>query len=274
LFGQNEIVGRSFFDDAGDRLLVTSIFTTLQGEGPYQGQPSIFIRLTKCNLSCWFCDTTFESGDYFSLMDLGEKAQSMILDKYDSLSKCGIVITGGEPSLQPNISEFLATCVIAGTAFTQIESNGILPIKKLPFSTTLVVSPKCSEKTNKYLMPHVETLERADCLKFVVNSDPKSPYHSIPDWAFEWQLKTDNPIYVSPMNTYKPAVLDAARQRIKDRKEHNLEYRSTIDEVVSGWDDTILDREQNRINHSYAATYAMNYGLFLTLQMHLFAQIA
>jgi organic radical activating enzyme len=41
------------------KLLVSNIFYTFQGEGPYAGQPAVFIRLAGCNLgdkiSCNFC---------------------------------------------------------------------------------------------------------------------------------------------------------------------------------------------------------------------------
>lgn len=41
-------------------LLVAERFgPTLQGEGPSVGQPSLFIRLSRCNLSCAFCDTPY-----------------------------------------------------------------------------------------------------------------------------------------------------------------------------------------------------------------------
>ncbi len=56
MFGTNEIVGKKYFKDApAGSLFVTSMFFTLQGEGPYAGMPALFIRLTKCNLACSFC---------------------------------------------------------------------------------------------------------------------------------------------------------------------------------------------------------------------------
>ena len=38
---------------------VHSIFPTIQGEGPFVGQPAIFIRLAGCNLQCPACDTDY-----------------------------------------------------------------------------------------------------------------------------------------------------------------------------------------------------------------------
>ena len=46
---------------------VQEIFPTLQGEGPFVGYPSVFIRLGGCNLACDFCDTEFDSYKNFSL---------------------------------------------------------------------------------------------------------------------------------------------------------------------------------------------------------------
>lgn len=67
MFGTNEIVGKRFFKDVDqNKLFVTSMFMTLQGEGPFRGEPAFFIRLAKCNLACNFCfppNTKISMGD-------------------------------------------------------------------------------------------------------------------------------------------------------------------------------------------------------------------
>ena len=74
MFGKNEIVGQKYFKDAAeDQLFVTSIFYTLQGEGPYRGEPAVFVRLAKCNLACSFCDTYFDGGDWLSFNQLTDR---------------------------------------------------------------------------------------------------------------------------------------------------------------------------------------------------------
>ena len=70
MFGHNEIVGQKYFDNADDKLFVTSIFYTLQGEGPYRGEPAVFVRFAKCNLNCGFCDTFFDDGDWLSIAEI------------------------------------------------------------------------------------------------------------------------------------------------------------------------------------------------------------
>ena len=67
MFGTNAIIGKKYFKETPvDSLFVTSMFFTLQGEGPYAGLPAVFIRLTKCNLTCSFCDTFFDDGEWMT----------------------------------------------------------------------------------------------------------------------------------------------------------------------------------------------------------------
>ncbi len=40
-------------------LTVNEMFYSLEGEGPYIGIPTFFIRLTGCNLRCEWCDTKY-----------------------------------------------------------------------------------------------------------------------------------------------------------------------------------------------------------------------
>jgi organic radical activating enzyme len=263
------------------------MFFTLQGEGPYAGQPALFIRLAKCNLDCSFCDTFFDDGDWMTFDEIADKCKTTIhsywmdrqlpvpkwaLDKGLS-SGVVLVMTGGEPLLQDNISPFLdRMSKVFGK--TQVESNGI-PDTVVPECTTLVCSPKCGEKNGKptkYFKPSATILERADCLKFVMSADPASPYHTIPDWAIEWgQTKGD--IYCSPMNIY-----NSFPQKIKllraEKGAITMAERSTVDEVISFWEPGLLDLKANQANHEYTARYCMDHGFKLNLQMHLYASLA
>lgn len=291
MFGTNAIVGKKYFKDAPkDSLFVTSLFFTLQGEFPFAGRPALFIRLAKCNLSCNFCDTFFDDGDWLTFAEIEEKMSATIAaywtdkgrevpawvsadGKLDSFPKIVLVMTGGEPLLQDNIGPFLEKM---STVFgeTQIESNGILDTN-IPKSTVLVCSPKCGEKDGKptkYLKPSKTILERADCLKFVMSADDTSPYHTIPDWAIEWG-QTKGTVYCSPMNVY-----NTFPQKIKlmraEKGVITMAERSTVDEIISFWEPGLLDLKANQANHEYAARYCMDNGFRLNLQMHLYASLA
>ncbi|MBN9227259.1 MULTISPECIES: 7-carboxy-7-deazaguanine synthase QueE [Legionella] len=290
MFGLNDKVGRSFFKDAkSDALFVTSRFFTLQGEGPFRGHPAYFIRLAKCNLACSFCDTYFDTGEWLDFTSLLEEADTVIAAFFQKRNlptpawaqglakKMVLVITGGEPSLQRNLSAFLEK---AQPYFqqTQIESNGSSILPDLPENTTLVVSPKCLEKDGaiiRYLKPNIKMLERADYLKFVMSAPEDNhytPYSEIPTWAHEWAEKTKKQVFVSPMNRY---LREPQRvQKIRDKgRDLTLEERSEINEVVSFWEPGLLDLKKNQRNHEYAAEYCMKHGLILNLQIHLFASL-
>ncbi|HBO37133.1 MAG TPA: radical SAM protein [Pasteurellaceae bacterium] len=98
---------------------IVEIFESLQGEGFNTGMPSIFIRFGKCNLACPWCDTDYHRFTRLSL--------EQILQKVRSFSAQNIIITGGEPTIQPKLS-FLLDRLKAEGYFLAIETNGLKPI--------------------------------------------------------------------------------------------------------------------------------------------------
>ena len=278
MFGKNEIVGQKYFNDAGDKLFVTSIFYTLQGEGPYRGEPAVFVRLAKCNLACSFCDTYFDGGDWLSYDELEARIWKAVEGYFDEVpswfsDKVGLVITGGEPMLQKNLGTFLEQ-MNHKFAFTQIESNGTV-WQDLPASTTLVCSPKCLEKDGKpvkYLKPNTDVMERADCLKFVMSADPDSPYSTIPDWAHEYAAEGKK-VFISPMNIYNREPQKSKQMR-STKNDISIEERSAVDEVISFWEEGLLNMTENQKNHEYTAQYCAKNGFTLNLQLHLYASLA
>lgn len=80
---------------------IAEIFYSIQGEGRLLGMPSVFIRISGCNLRCAWCDTPYSSwrpeGREWSVEGIVREAR-----KYPARH---IVITGGEPLLAPEIEE-------------------------------------------------------------------------------------------------------------------------------------------------------------------------
>lgn len=319
MFGTNEIIGKKYFKDApADSLFVTSMFFTLQGEGPYAGMPALFIRLAKCNLDCSFCDTFFDDGDWMTYDQLDAKMEetiaaywtgrglpvpewaqfrsgytvpagveipadrtAVVLGRGDNEQhvqnekrKIVLVMTGGEPLLQENISAFMQQQLRRFKA-VQVESNGI-PDTEVPEGVTLVCSPKCMEKNGvatKYYSPSKTILDRADCLKFVMSADAKSPYNTVPEWAHNWKARTGKEIYCSPMNIYNdlPQKIKLTRA---EKGQITMAERSTVDEVIDFWEPGVLNLAENEKNHKYTAHYCMQHGFKLNLQMHLYAGLS
>jgi len=120
---------------------INEIFFSLQGEGVRVGQPSLFVRFSKCNLTCriethgFDCDTEFESGTDLT-------ADEILADLRALTRECRwVVLTGGEPALQVD-AELIETLHEAGYRLA-IETNGTV---ELPQGLDWVtVSPKVAE---------------------------------------------------------------------------------------------------------------------------------
>jgi len=79
-------------------LKIIEMFASLQGEGLRQGQPTVFIRFSGCNLKCSFCDTRYawNGGRELTPSQALQEIQK-IRSRYPADWAC---LTGGEPLLQ------------------------------------------------------------------------------------------------------------------------------------------------------------------------------
>jgi len=165
-------------------------FNSLQGEGKYLGVPSFFVRTTVCNLRCaWknndytitICDSAYTSWNPEKGKDVDGKH---IYDKVKGTQTKHVVITGGEPTLQPDLADVVTYLVENGLSVT-IETNGTKYVK-LPKNTFISISPKTSnsyaqekgsieekmhKKNNVFIDAIRQWIENNDYqLKFVYNS--------------------------------------------------------------------------------------------------------
>ena len=87
--------------DGGRLLPLVEDFYTIQGEGYHAGKPAYFIRLGGCDVGCSWCDAKYTwNPKLYPPTDVGT-----VIDRATSCAARAIVITGGEPLLQP---EFVA----------------------------------------------------------------------------------------------------------------------------------------------------------------------
>lgn len=133
-----------------DHYLVNEIFYSLQGEGVRAGTPNLFLRLSRCNLTCkvethgFDCDTEFESGRRLSIPE--------ILAEFRLLSEsCDwVILTGGEPALQTD-AELIDALHAAGYKLA-IETNGSIGLP--PGLDWITVSPKVAEHAIRQRTAH------------------------------------------------------------------------------------------------------------------------
>lgn len=134
----------------GKNIDIVNIWKTIQGEGPFVGTPSIFIRMAGCNLQCSACDTDYTTSRYvFSIEQVLEK-----VDKEANENTELIVLTGGEPFRQ-NIGPLVR--LLLNSYNIQIETNGTLFLDDFPYtSCTVVCSPKTGS-VNQRLIPYIHS---------------------------------------------------------------------------------------------------------------------
>lgn len=93
---------------------VAEIFYSLQGEGALAGVPSVFVRTSGCNLRCGWCDTP-----YASWQPEGEEVTvEAITSEVRRYPARHVVLTGGEPMIQPELPALAATLRAVGYHIT------------------------------------------------------------------------------------------------------------------------------------------------------------
>jgi organic radical activating enzyme len=181
-------------------LNVKEIFYSLQGEGGRQGVASVFIRLTKCNLTCSFCDTDFAVGTEMSLEQIADFIQQF---------PCKwLVWTGGEPTLQ--LTEDVLLFFKKKGFLQAIESNGR---KKLPAGLDYtVVSPKGNTDYAREINPLVDEIRLP-----VQKGDSIPAIRSLPVAAYYFL----SPVFTDDAEATKENIAYCVTQ-IKDRPEWRL----------------------------------------------------
>jgi 7-carboxy-7-deazaguanine synthase len=148
-----------------ERLRITEIFHSIQGEARPSGFPTVFVRLTGCPLRCGYCDTAyaFSGGDWRSF--------ASIVSEVDSYRAQYVCVTGGEPLAQPNCTDLL-TMLCEADYDVSLETSGALDIKGLDPRVTVVMDIKTpgSGECSRNLLANLEHLKPSDQLKFVICS--------------------------------------------------------------------------------------------------------
>lgn len=217
---------------SGNSLAVNSIFYTIQGEGPFAGAPSVFVRLAGCNLQCPSCDTEYTKSSNMAVATI----HADIIDvKWPHWPKKPlIVITGGEPFRQ-DIRKLVETFLDSGWQ-VQIETNGTLHVD-LGWSfahnnLTIVCSPKAG-KINRHLMRHIKAL------KYVLHADSINPADGLPILALD---HTASPQVARPGDDYAGLI-----------------YVQPID---------VQDENENKRHLGAAVASSLKFGYRLCLQVH------
>lgn len=234
MFGQN-VVTKPFPQEDGS-LKVHSIWYTIQGEGPDAGCPAIFVRLSHCNLRCYFCDTAFDTGEYRELTSLFDQIQSL-----SRQHKCPlVVITGGEPFLQ-NIIPLVENLNAANIAVS-VETAGtvFLPGTTRMFTGFAINKIVCSPKTPT-LSPNL--IPCIGALKYIIRAGEIDVRDGLPG-----------------VSTQKPAQIARIYRPCTNLGQDVPIFVQPMDEPDNP--------AQSELNRKAAAQVAMDFGYRLSIQLH------
>ncbi|MFJ8697833.1 MULTISPECIES: 7-carboxy-7-deazaguanine synthase QueE [Streptomyces] len=116
----------------GEVLIVAECFgtqvPTFQGEGPSCGHPALFIRLSRCNLTCAKCDTKY-TWDWSQFDPRKESTRRSVADLVAWAAASPVelvVITGGEPLIQQARLVPLVQGLRAAGKRVEFETNGTI----------------------------------------------------------------------------------------------------------------------------------------------------
>ncbi|MFK8029962.1 MAG: 7-carboxy-7-deazaguanine synthase QueE [Gammaproteobacteria bacterium] len=148
---------------ATQRLRLTEIFCSLQGEALDAGWPTVFVRLTGCPLRCQYCDTeyAFHGGDWHSFADI-EKA----VDAYGVKHVC---VTGGEPLAQKNAPALIHSLCEKGYKVS-LETSGAMDVSPVDERCSKVLDIKTpgSLEVKRNRLENLALLSSHDQVKFVI----------------------------------------------------------------------------------------------------------
>lgn len=182
-----------------NKILVSEIFESIDGEGYHAGFPTVFFRVVGCNLRCDWCDSkyTFQAEKNSKWMSVKEA-----IDIINAFELDHITITGGEPLLEENkewMTEFIYVLLLSGYE-VDVETNGSIDYsywKKTFHNDKFVIIADwkaLSSKMNKFMLEsNLSIFNEKDIVKIVVTDDDFEEVEKI------IQSGTRACIYISPV---------------------------------------------------------------------------
>ena len=149
---------------------ISEIFQSIQGEGPFAGTASVFVRTSGCNLRCWFCDTPYTSWQPEGI----ERSAADVLDEVLAIDVKHVVLTGGEPMLLADC-QHLTRVLSENGRFITVETAGTVLLAVA--ADLMAISPKLSNSTpddDDWSTRHDATRDNPDAIRRLL-----SEYNSI-----------------------------------------------------------------------------------------------
>jgi len=189
---------------------ISEIFYSIQGEGKYAGNPSVFVRVGGCNLMCpgfskRGCDSYYAVDKKYKSewKNLSIEEIKKEIEKYLKF-KPDLVITGGEPGLYfeklyPLIEWFDGLITIETNATISPNFEKYPLYKKIAFAMSVKLSNSGEEykkRVKKDVIKSIAINSKRSFFKFVVDRDLKKEIEDI-------RRGVNIPIYCMPLGSTK-----------------------------------------------------------------------
>jgi 7-carboxy-7-deazaguanine synthase len=148
-----------------ERLRISEVYASIQGESTQVGRPCVFVRLTGCNLRCVWCDSVFSftGGEYRAIDDVVDEVMGFGLPLVE--------VTGGEPLVQKTAIPLMERLLGRGLE-VMLETSGSRDIAPVPAGVRIIMDLKApdshEERANR--MENLPLLAAKDELKIVLAS--------------------------------------------------------------------------------------------------------
>ncbi len=188
---------------------VCEIFASIQGESTYAGLPCVFVRMTGCNLRCFYCDTTYAYEEGI------EMSEDEIIERVKSYGINLVEITGGEPLLQRDVLSLMERLLDNGFAVL-LETNGSESIQDVDKRVVIIMDIKTpkSGMFDKMDLTNLKHLKPRDEVKFVAAD--REDYEWVKKFIRDYALPDKCKILLSPAyGTLLPE--DLSKWIIEDR---------------------------------------------------------
>lgn len=228
------------------------IFHSIQGEGKSIGTPSVFIRLSLCNLYCIWCDTDYtwnwkgtkfkHNKDNILGYDKFDKKNSIVniktnalINKITEIGCKNIVITGGEPMVQhKELLTFLSLLKEKHPSYrVEIETNGtITPNEHLDnlidqYNVSIKLSNSNVKKTDRIITKAISFFANSPKSNFKFVVDQESDFQEILKIKSEFNLPHDS-IYLMPQGTNADALNEKKLWLVEICKEYEFNYTDRL----------------------------------------------
>lgn len=190
-----------FFTIYMPKIIIHETFQqTIQGEGHWAGTPADFIRLAGCPVKCPWCDTGYGDGG-IGLPRIPKSIEELMAELRSPL----VVITGGEPFINPRLIDLIESIGLMGKKVS-IETSGAF-WQNIPDWVWLTLSPKTHVSPNYPVQPQM--WQRANEIKIIISNGLELDYYAP-------YLPNNVPIFLQPEWSNKeqtiPLVLELLKQ--------------------------------------------------------------